>query len=375
MSLFSSADRPQRALFLTGVIGAAVAALFGLLAPHGGAAWQLPGELKQQVATSLLAAGLPGLEIEMQGQQTVLHGLVEDEGDILRARNAAATAAGPGGSWAGGVTSVNVADVRVGAFDRPYQWSVTKAESGIVLTGAAPGEHARAAISDAARAAFGSTQVTNGMHIAGGAASPAFTDVAIAAIQRVAALHTGEARIVDSQIVVIGDGDQASVDALHAAFADPPAPYRARLAVTIEGLDVDHPELQGLNLVNSNADTCERAFARLMEHNVINFAPNSASIDPSSRATLDALASVAVRCDRFPIEVAGHTDNDGGHEFNMQLSQRRADSVANYLASQGVDRARLTAHGYGPDRPRASNETETGQATNRRIEFNVSSQP
>lgn len=375
MSLVSSNDRPHRPLFLTGVIGAGVAALLGLLAPHGGAAWQVPGALRQQVDTALLAAGLPGLEIEMQGQQAVLHGIVEDEGDTARAHAAALSAAGPGGSWAGGITSVNVADVRVGAFDRPYQWSVNKNADGVVISGAAPGEHARQEISSAARQAFGQTRVTNGMHIAGGAASPAFTDVAAEAIRRVAALHSGEARIVDSQIVVIGDGDQGSVNALHAAFANPPAPFRARLAVTVEGLDVDHPELQGLNLVNSNADTCERAFGRLMEHNVINFTPNSASIDPASRPTLDALASVAVRCDRFPIEVAGHTDNDGSREFNMQLSQRRADSVANYLVSQGVDRSRLTARGYGPDHPRASNDSEAGQAANRRIEFNVSSQP
>jgi len=375
MSATASNDRPNRPLFLVGLIGAAIAALLGLLAPHGGAAWQVPGALKQQIATALSAAGLPGIEIEMRGQQAVLHGLVEDDGDIARAHAAASTAAGPGGSWAGGVTSVNVADLRVGTFEHPYQWSVTKAADGVVITGAAPGEHARAEISAAAREAFGQTRVTNGMHLAGGAASPAFTDIASEAIRRVAALHTGEARIVDSQIVVIGDGNQASVDALHAALANPPAPYRARLAVTIEGLDVDHPELQGLNLVNSNAETCERAFARLMEHNVINFPAGSASIDPSSRSTLDALASVAVRCDRFPVEVAGHTDNDGSREFNMQLSQRRADAVANYLVNQGVDRARLTARGYGPDHPRASNDTEAGQATNRRIEFNVSSQP
>jgi outer membrane protein OmpA-like peptidoglycan-associated protein len=56
----------------------------------------------------------------------------------------------------------------------------------------------------------------------------------------------------------------------------------------------------------------------------------------------------------------------------MQLSQRRADAVANYLAEQGVDRARLTAHGYGPDRPSGDNTTPAGQAQNRRIEFYVS---
>jgi outer membrane protein OmpA-like peptidoglycan-associated protein len=109
-----------------------------------------------------------------------------------------------------------------------------------------------------------------------------------------------------------------------------------------------------------------------MERNVINFPSGSATIDPSSRRLLDALASVALRCDRFTIEVAGHTDNNGAPDMNMQLSQARADAVAAYLGEQGVARARLIAHGYGAGRPRADNATPAGQASNRRIEFNVS---
>ena len=54
-------------------------------------------------------------------------------------------------------------------------------------------------------------------------------------------------------------------------------------------------------------------------------------------------------------------------------ARARADAVANYLTAQGVARARLRAQGYGPDRPRVSNATPTGQAVNRRIEFYVTS--
>jgi OOP family OmpA-OmpF porin len=143
--------------------------------------------------------------------------------------------------------------------------------------------------------------------------------------------------------------------------------------LTIDGLDLDNPELQGLNLASGDAETCERAFDRMMERNVINFAQGSAAIDPSSRQILNALASVALRCDRFSIEVAGHTDNQGGRELNMDLSRARADAVAAYLSGQGVSRSRLTARGYGPDRPRMSNASAAGQAANRRIEFYVTS--
>jgi OOP family OmpA-OmpF porin len=71
------------------------------------------------------------------------------------------------------------------------------------------------------------------------------------------------------------------------------------------------------------------------------------------------------------IEVAGHTDSDGNDAYNMDLSQRRVNSVVKYLADKGVDTTRLVAHGYGETRPIASNKTKTGKAENRRVEFNI----
>jgi OOP family OmpA-OmpF porin len=266
-----------------------------------------------------------------------------------------------------------VAGLRVGTFERPFAWSVKREASRVVLGGAVPSENTRVDLMAAAAQAFPNVEAVDDMHVAGGAASPLFSDMARAAVRAVSQLNMGEARIVDGQIVVIGDGGQQGVDAVRRELSEPPAPFRARLAVTIDGLDVEHPELQGLNLADGDATTCEQAFDRLMERNVITFAEGSAAIAPASRGVLNALASVALRCDRFSIEVAGHTDNQGGRELNMELSRRRADAVAAYLAGQGVARARLSARGYGPDRPRSSNATPTGQAANRRIEFYVSS--
>lgn len=373
--MISAADQAgrRRLLFASGLIAAVAAMAWGMGGPHNGAFWRVPGVLKERVATALMAQGFPGLDVEMVGQRVILRGIVEDEADIAAAREAALQAAGGGGRWSGGVTSVNTAGLHVGNIERPFAWSVKREASRVVLSGAVPSENARADLMAAASRAFPDIEAVDEMHVAGGAASPLFSEVARDAVHAVAQLGTGEARIIDGQIVVIGDGEQAGVTAVREALADPPAPFRARLAVTIDGLDVDHPELQGLNLNDGDAETCERAFDRLMERNVITFAEGSASLAPGSRDVLNALASVALRCDRFSIEVAGHTDNTGDRNSNMDLSRRRADTVAAYLAGQGVARGRLTAHGYGPDRPRSSNATPTGQAANRRIEFYVSS--
>lgn len=372
MSVFPNSGSQRPLLLWVGLGGAAIAALLGMIAPNGAAFWRVPGALEDRVATALTMAGQPGLDIEMQGQRVVLRGVVEDPHDIILARDAALSAAGPGGPWAGGVTSVDASGITVGVFDRPYGWSIKRDGARVVLAGAAPTQGVRAALMTEAHRAFQNATVVDSMHVAGGAPSPHFNEIAIAAVQGLSHLGAGEARIVDDQVAFIGDGTQQGVDALRGLLASPPPPFRVRLDVTIDGLDVNHPELQGLNLASGSAETCEHAFQRVMERNVINFPSGSATIDPSSRRLLDALASVALRCDRFAIEVAGHTDNNGAHDMNMQLSQARADAVASYLAQQGVARERLVARGYGPDRPRADNATAAGQAANRRIEFNVS---
>ncbi|MGH6951029.1 MAG: OmpA family protein, partial [Vitreimonas sp.] len=332
-----------------GGFAALVFAIVGMVAGHDGSIWRIPQVLKERVAEALVASGHAGLDVQMDGQRALLHGIVAEEGDIAEAREAALKAAGLGGAWAGGVTDVDVSNLSVGAFEQPYVWSARRDGSRVVLAGAVPSERTRAILVTAARQAFPNADPVDEMRVAGGAASPHFAEVARNAVRGLAGLNVGEARIVDAQVAFIGDGSQAGVDALRAAFERPPAPFRVRLAVTVDGLDVEHPELQGLNLASGDAETCEQAFDRLMERNVIHFATGSAAIDPSSRRLLDGLASVALRCDRFTIEVAGHTDNRGAREANMELSRQRADAVANYLAVQGVARERLSARGYGPD--------------------------
>lgn len=71
------------------------------------------------------------------------------------------------------------------------------------------------------------------------------------------------------------------------------------------------------------------------------------------------------------IEIAGHTDNKGSDDYNLNLSQGRSQAVVDYLVSQGIDSSRLTAHGYGEQKPIDTNDTEEGRSNNRRVEFTV----
>jgi OOP family OmpA-OmpF porin len=69
------------------------------------------------------------------------------------------------------------------------------------------------------------------------------------------------------------------------------------------------------------------------------------------------------------VEIQGHTDSRGKHDYNVGLSQRRAETVKAYLVTKGVDSERIVPRGYGPDRPIATNSSARGRAINRRVEF------
>ena len=72
-----------------------------------------------------------------------------------------------------------------------------------------------------------------------------------------------------------------------------------------------------------------------------------------------------------PIEIVGQTDSTGPYQHNMNLSQRRAQSVADYMRNQGINCMRLQVNGVGPNQPVADNNTAQGRQQNRRVEINL----
>ena len=101
------------------------------------------------------------------------------------------------------------------------------------------------------------------------------------------------------------------------------------------------------------------------------FAVDSAALQPSMTADLNAVASNLLKYPNSKVEVIGHTDNTGTAAYNQDLSQRRAVSVTNVLLSGGVPASRVAAFGRGEDQPIATNLSEEGRAQNRRVEIIV----
>lgn len=101
----------------------------------------------------------------------------------------------------------------------------------------------------------------------------------------------------------------------------------------------------------------------------VNFFSGKAELTPDSLKVLDGVATELAEFPKVNVEVQGHTDATGVPAANLKLSQARAETVVKYLIGKGVDASRLTAKGYGKDKPIASNKTKDGRALNRRVEL------
>ncbi|MEZ5707820.1 MAG: OmpA family protein [Blastomonas sp.] len=103
----------------------------------------------------------------------------------------------------------------------------------------------------------------------------------------------------------------------------------------------------------------------------VTFGVDSSAIEPGFRNTLDEVAATLSKYEKTYVDVYGHTDSTGSDSYNQGLSERRAQSVAGYLSSHGVNSARLATRGFGESQPIASNTTEEGRASNRRVEIRI----
>ena len=102
----------------------------------------------------------------------------------------------------------------------------------------------------------------------------------------------------------------------------------------------------------------------------INFKVDSDELKPSSYTVLDQAAATLSKYDDIALEIQGHASAEGDDDYNLDLSQRRAESVMRYLISKGISERRLVAIGYGETRP-LEEDTPDGRVINRRVEFHL----
>ena len=149
-----------------------------------------------------------------------------------------------------------------------------------------------------------------------------------------------------------------------------PDPIPAPLDSDGDGVTDDKDRCPGTPVgTRVDADGCPLPVAQVASIKLkVNFAFNSDVVQERYFADLGELAEFLKRFSDLQVDVEGHTDSVGPEEYNMQLSQRRAQAVVDMLVNQyGIAATRLEPKGYGESQPVASNDTEEGRAENRRV--------
>jgi outer membrane protein OmpA-like peptidoglycan-associated protein len=128
---------------------------------------------------------------------------------------------------------------------------------------------------------------------------------------------------------------------------------------------------QLLNQLNSILQTRDSARGLIVNMSDVLFDTGSYTLKPGAREKLAKISGIVLAHPGLTLQIEGHTDSVGGDDFNQQLSERRADSVRDFLAEQGVPGSNITARGFGKMQPVASNDTPEGRQRNRRVELVV----
>jgi outer membrane protein OmpA-like peptidoglycan-associated protein len=133
-------------------------------------------------------------------------------------------------------------------------------------------------------------------------------------------------------------------------------------------MDRQAKELEAIE--NAQVERVEEGIKIVFESGIL-FGFDSFALTPDSQKSVMELADILNKYPDTNVVIEGHTDNRGSASYNQGLSERRANSVANYLKTKGVSGDRLTTIGFGFERPVASNDTDQGRAQNRRVEIGI----
>jgi outer membrane protein OmpA-like peptidoglycan-associated protein len=136
----------------------------------------------------------------------------------------------------------------------------------------------------------------------------------------------------------------------------------------------DREELRARLLVQFNAILQTRDTARGLVVNMsdVLFDSGKFTLRPGAREKLAKISGIVLAYPTLALAIEGNTDSVGGDDYNQKLSENRADSVRDYLATEGIPSASMTAHGFGKTQPVSTNDTADGRQQNRRVELIVS---
>ena len=263
----------------------------------------------------------------------------------------------------------------------------------LILRGSLPSETSKAAILQRAQELYGTTpgNVVDELAVDPRAGSVAWADNVSQILPILAHMTERGSIIIDGRTIVVSgqvDGDRAKATVLRdiAPLTQAGLELEDRIlagpssaSLSPKASSTKPPSLAGApspttpSLAKIPSPLLQKKLDEILAHASIEFESNSTTMTPSSLATLDQLIAQLQQSPRTAIEIGGHTDKYGEPNYNLQLSQRRADTVRRYFTKHGLPK-QFTAVGYGASRPLSVAENRTGLQRNRRIELQVKGQ-
>lgn len=328
----------------------------------------------KSVEQTFTDAGVEGVNVEMKGNVAHLSGEAVSEEALGKAATLAASARctecrNQDPVWHEVKNAMTVKappPAPVVATVSPFIFSATKkADGSLFLDGHVRSENEMGRVMREATSLFPDSMVNDELTVAEGAPNSAWGDLISKYLPLLADLDTGRLVLDDNQSLLTGVTNDEAVRNRIIAGIDDSLGYNE-----VANINVPNAAPVFAGTMNSQ-ELCQKLFDELKGDSKITFATNSDTIDQESFGLLDSLTSAAKQCPSFNVSISGHSDSTGDPAYNVDLSQRRAQRVVDYLVAKEVEAGRLTSYGLGAAQPLVSNETPEGRAANRRIEFTV----
>ena len=242
----------------------------------------------------------------------------------------------------------------------PYRLSVSRKDNAVTLAGHAPDDAARQRMIDFARRSFPGATVNDRLSVAKGAPAH-YVEAIDVGLDQLARLDEGELVMTDASVTLSGVAryPQAENDIAASLPGALPPGFRGESHVNAKELGAP-----------MEAEACRTALGAFSQ-TVFRFTPDDSALMPESTPTLEKLAETTLRCPGVTLEIGGHLDANGIEEITRTRSKRQAQAIVDRLVRAGADPSRVSAMGYGSERPVAPNDSEGNRARNRRIEFAV----
>jgi OOP family OmpA-OmpF porin len=338
------------------IVLSALAVVFGIQ--------RVENDLEQRAEQALRSNQIEDVEVVATGQDLVITGTVREENQVDGAVGLVASVPGvrnvdPNVEW---VPPRITEEVDLVADPLVVAWSGPN----VVVTGTVSDEATREAVVEIAEATWTNADTAGLVVVPGLAAERDWLPAILRLSQEMAErISLGEI-VANPAAGVVKVSAEFETRQEHREAKDKTEDILASVTLAFSsGLtvkDAPRPTLQAVTELQEDID-------KLILGQVVEFETASDVITESGKQLLDEVFAALEQFPAVPIEIAGHTDDQGTSEYNMDLSRRRADAVLAYLVARGADSARFVVVAYGETRPVADNESPEGRARNRRIEF------